>query len=151
MKFPFFKYKTDNWDIEHVRSQTAKEISGSNRVDWSIDVLSYFTGINGYSDTIISTNKSEKIMQKEHVDKMPDIEDDKTKDFCVRLIEILDSEKIDDEKFKKLYEELLSYFKEGSTPEDIDNISNLALLDAATNRSYKNAMFPIKRKTNNPK
>lgn len=146
MKFPFFKYKTDNWDIEHVRSQTAKEISGSNRVDWSIDVLSYFTGINGYSDTIISTNKSEKIMQKEHVDKMPDIEDDKTKDFCVRLIEILDSEKIDDEKFKKLYEELLSYFKEGSTPEDIDNISNLALLDAATNRSYKNAMFPIKRK-----
>lgn len=146
MKFPFFKYKTDNWDIEHVRSQTTKEISGSNRVDWSIDVLSYFTGINGYSDTIISTNKSEKIMQKEHVDKMPDIEDDKTKDFCVRLIEILDSEKIDDEKFKKLYEELLSYFKEGSTPEDIDNISNLALLDAATNRSYKNAMFPIKRK-----
>ena len=30
----------------------------------------------------------------------------------------------------------------------MDSIGNLALLDAATNRSYKNAMFPIKRKRN---
>ncbi len=146
MKFPFFKYKTDNWDIEHVRSQTAKEILGSNRVDWAIDVLSYFTGLNGYSDTIITENKSEKILQKEHVKGLTEHEDDNTKNFCQRLIEILDSVKIDDEKFKKLYEELLSHFKESSTPDDINNISNLALLDAATNRSYKNAMFPIKRK-----
>lgn len=146
MKFPFFKYKTDNWDIEHVRSQTAKEISGSNRVDWSIDVLSYFTGLNGYSDKIIADNKSEKTLQKEYVDKLPELENDNTKNFCQRLIKILNSEKIDDDTFKKLYEEILSHFKENSTPDDIDNISNLALLDAATNRSYKNAMFPIKRK-----
>lgn len=140
MRFPFFKYKTDKWDIEHVRSQTEKQISGNNRIEWTIDVLSYFTGINGYSD------KTEKELQKELVMNLPNTKNDKTKYFSLKLIEILDSEKIDDDLFKKVYDELLSFFKEGSTPENIDSISNLALLDAATNRSYKNAMFPIKRK-----
>ena len=31
--------------------------------------------------------------------------------------------------------------------EDVDGITNLALLDQKTNRGYKNAVFPLKRKT----
>lgn len=30
--------------------------------------------------------------------------------------------------------------------EDMDELSNLALLDEKTNRGYKNAVFPVKRK-----
>jgi len=63
-----------------------------------------------------------------------------------KLIKILDSEKINDEDFNKIYQNLLEHFKETSAPENIDSISNLALLDSGTNRSYKNVMFPIKRK-----
>ena len=43
-------------------------------------------------------------------------------------------------KFQKRFNE-----EDASIP-DKDNISNLALLDYATNRSYGNAFFPIKRK-----
>lgn len=49
----------------------------------------------------------------------------------------------DDNAFASLYEEILTTYGDN---EDINNISNLTLLDAATNRSYKNAIFPIKRK-----
>ena len=68
-----------------------------------------------------------------------------TKDFASRLIHLLEQEKIDDEYFKNLYDDLTIEFKESDFEQD-DNISNLALLDEKTNRSYGNAMFPIKRK-----
>jgi hypothetical protein len=62
------------------------------------------------------------------------------------LIKLLLSEKIVDASFDESYKKVSDYFNESETPENIDNISNLALLDAVTNRSYKNAFFPIKRK-----
>lgn len=49
----------------------------------------------------------------------------------------------DDNAFAALYDEILTTYGDN---EDINDISNLTLLDAATNRTYKNAIFPIKRK-----
>jgi len=142
MRFPFFKYKDDDWDIEHVRSQTEKQITAGTRKEWALDVLEYFTGENGYSDTAL-VDKTEKETQREVADKM---QNESEKGFCNDLVKVLDSDKIDDEFFTKLYDDLLIYFNEKAAPVNINSISNLALLDSATNRSYKNAMFPIKRK-----
>lgn len=144
MRFPFYRYKDENWDIEHVRSQTDKQITGTARKGWTVDVLEYFTGEKGYSDKKVNgSQKTEKEVQKEATKTLEKDE----KSFSQRLMAILDDEKIEDEKFDKLYSQLISHFDESAEPENIDSISNLALLDAATNRSYKNAMFPIKRKT----
>lgn len=52
-----------------------------------------------------------------------------------------------DEDFDTLYEEVVSHFNRNLKEEDIDDISNLTLLDSETNRGYKNAVFPVKRKT----
>jgi uncharacterized protein with ParB-like and HNH nuclease domain len=154
MRFPFYKYKDDDWDIEHVRSQTEKQITASTRKDWALDVLEYFTGENGFSDKIID-NTTEKAIQKEVVQNMIKIQEkDETQiqedieiyNFCKILIEILESDKIDEEQFNRNYDNLSLYFNEKAAPININSISNLALLDSATNRSYKNAMFPIKRK-----
>ncbi|KAA6324126.1 hypothetical protein EZS27_026510, partial [termite gut metagenome] len=135
MRFPFHKYKLDEWDIEHVRSQTEKEIKGNARMEWSKDILDYFTG---FSDIVKA--KEELIKQKE------ESTNEKAIAICSQLIEWVCSEEFDDEKFSIIYNEVIEYFKESSTPENINSIANLALLDAATNRSYKNALFPIKRK-----
>jgi len=48
--------------------------------------------------------------------------------------------------FQELFNEILDYFSE-QTHDDVNDISNLVLLDASTNRSYKNAVFPVKRNT----
>lgn len=144
IRFPFFRYKTENWDIEHIRSQTEKNITGDERSNWAIDVLEYFTGEKGYSDNLLNgSKKSEKEIQQEIVETL----EQKEKLFSQGLLEILDAKKIEDDVFDKIYEELTLYFEESEEPENIDSVSNLALLDAKTNRSYKNAMFPIKRKT----
>ena len=53
IKFPFDKYKKENWDKEHIASQTDKDKqevpkNSSDRVDWIDDMLYYFTGIRDY-------------------------------------------------------------------------------------------------------
>ena len=142
MRFPFDKYKEENWDIEHVKSQTEKSINKSNAKDWALDILEYLTGQKGYSNNLLQeSNKTTKEIQLEHIENL----DEKDKDFASRLIHLLEQEKIDDEYFKNLYDDLTIEFKESDFEQD-DNISNLALLDENTNRSYGNAMFPIKRK-----
>jgi hypothetical protein len=50
-------------------------------------------------------------------------------------------------EFTELYDLVLVKYSEEGKSEDINDISNLALLDSGTNRGYKNAVFPIKRKT----
>ncbi|MNQ98936.1 hypothetical protein D3C85_1146550 [compost metagenome] len=142
MRFPFDKYKEENWDIEHVKSQTEKSINKSNIKAWALDMLEYYTGQEGYSDNKEQdSEESTKQIQIAHIENL----DEKEKEFANRLIHILDSEKIDDTYFQSLYDELIIEFKESDFDQD-NNISNLALLDETTNRSYGNAMFPIKRK-----
>jgi hypothetical protein len=49
----------------------------------------------------------------------------------------------DKETFEDLYKKIVDHFNKFS--EETNNISNLALLDAKTNRGYGNAVFPVKR------
>lgn len=53
----------------------------------------------------------------------------------------------DEELFKKIFEDIVSHFNSDINDEDINDISNLTILDSETNRGYKNAVFPLKRKT----
>ena len=47
--------------------------------------------------------------------------------------------------FIQVYEAVINYF--GGAGEADHSIGNLTLLDSSTNRSYKNDVFPLKRKT----
>lgn len=131
MRFPFHKYKTENWDIEHVRSQTDKTISGKERIIWIDDMLDYFFDLSEVKK-IVKSN----------------VEDDNKEihNFHKILIELKEAEKINDENFEELFSNIQSYFNENKQTEEKNDISNLALLDSATNRSYGNSFFPIKRK-----
>lgn len=52
-----------------------------------------------------------------------------------------------DDEFKILFEDIVLHFNSMVDDGDVNDISNLTLLDSATNRGYKNAVFPLKRKT----
>jgi uncharacterized protein with ParB-like and HNH nuclease domain len=63
------------------------------------------------------------------------------------LTRIANYSKATTETFEELFNDVLNYFAENEKHEDVNDLSNLVLLDAGTNRSYKNAVFPVKRKT----
>lgn len=142
MRFPFNKFKKDKWDIEHVNSQTEKHIDSKNRKSWALDVLEFFTGTKGFSDKVIveKDNKTEAEIQKENIELLSE----KDNAICKKLIQVLESEKVEDDFFEEVFTEMRKEFKEDDV-KDNNGISNLALLDESTNRSYGNAMFPIKR------
>lgn len=127
IRFPFDRFKKEKWDIEHIRSQADRQVPQSLIKEWAKDILGYF-GNNG-------SQLPSKVM------------DQANESFKEQLKELIESDKIDEKKFKQLYQDLMLLFKEDKEPENINAIENLTLLDATTNRTYKNAFFPIKRKT----
>ena len=140
MRFPFDKYKSQNWDIEHINSQTDRTINPANRKAWALDLLEFYTGINGYTDELI-TDLTKKEIQLDKVETL----ENPTKDICHKLIKILESDTVNEITFQSVYEEIINLHSIKDFIEN-DNLSNLALLDDVTNRGYGNAMFFIKRK-----
>lgn len=118
-RFPFDRYKQEKWDIEHIRSQTENIPTGSNRISWLTDVFEYLNKNSSENDSQDLIDKLSNLLQIEH--------------------------KISEESFNLLYQEVRSYFEENEEISWVDGLGNLALLDAATNRSYGNSLFPLKR------
>ena len=150
MRFPFYKYKTEKWDIEHISSQTDRTLSDDRqRLAWINDILDYFVGAN---DDESVKNYLEEI--EKQIDAFKEKESIADREKRISLINekqmiksVLDlrQDKINVTEFDEVFTSIQKYFEEDKI-QDKDNISNLALLDQETNRSYGNSFFPIKRK-----
>lgn len=115
---------------------------------------------NSYFPFDIFRNESWDI---EHITSVKDTLPDKNRDQWLKdAVVFIDESKVDgnslkqraevidvsdNEGFKELFEDIISHFNSEINDEDINDLSNLTLLDSETNRGYKNAVFPIKRKT----
>ena len=132
IRFSFKKFKAEEWNIEHIRSQTDKKINNEKeRRDWVEDNLQYFTGEIDCEKQLASIKEMK--------------EDDKQLALAQKLIKLKPENYATD--FESIYKEIENLFMERTDEEYHPNhISNLALLNASINKSYKNAFFPIKRK-----
>lgn len=118
--FPFDIYKLNKWNIEHIASR--KDISTvppNVREQWCNDVKCYIdTSFDGAFELISDINT---YLSKANWN--------------------------DDTVFEPIFDRAIEHFNHYLKLEtEIDGISNLALLDEKTNKSYKNAVFPLKRK-----
>ncbi|WMJ22663.1 DUF262 domain-containing protein [Paludicola sp. MB14-C6] len=116
--FPFDDFKLNKWNIEHIASRKdSSSIPMTNRKDWLLDVKCY-----------IDKEQAPNLIKQ--IDNM-----------IVKLT--FECE----EEFTSLFDEVTVHFNQHmNEAEDVDGISNLALLDEKTNKGYKNAVFPLKRK-----
>jgi hypothetical protein len=118
LRFQFDSFKQENWDIEHVRSVTEDQPKRhGNQVQWLRHSLGY-----------LQTQNTEQELQQE----------------IVAFIASPHTEESDN-LFDSLYERVREVFRETDNDETDHGIANLALLDQRTNRSYKNAVFAVKR------
>ena len=110
-RFPFNKFKTMNWDIEHIHAIATDTNNKDVQKAWLRENKEYISGT----------------LRKE-------IED------------MLSQKEIEEEKLSSLVEKVTNELSEkGFDNDNINDISNLTLLDSGTNRSYKNIIFPLKR------
>lgn len=118
LRFQFDSFKSERWDIEHIRSVTSdKPERHSERVNWLNHCLGYLQA----QETEVSLRDDIKaFLALPQVDAINEI-------------------------FDPLYDKVLAYFRENVDEAADHGIGNLALLDEHTNRSYKNAVFAVKR------
>jgi uncharacterized protein with ParB-like and HNH nuclease domain len=114
-KFPFDLFKLNNWDIEHVNSETTKPFK---------DI-------------------KDKIIWLSHISYLELNEDIKAK--AMELLKVLKEKNKDEKKeFETIYTSVIEIMQPNDDDNKF-TIDNLALLDAGTNRGYGNALFPSKR------
>ncbi|WP_316818677.1 DUF262 domain-containing protein [Pedobacter nyackensis] len=131
-RYPFDLHKSQNWDIEHIRSQTDRSLVTDKEWEaWMRDTLEYFTG------------KSKEDQQSARLDSM-EVEQE-VRVVLFQLLEQLSLQRYQKDVLLRCFDYFRRYFRE-DTEGDGNNISNLALLDSYTNRSYQNAFYPLKRK-----
>lgn len=131
LRYQFDSFKKENWDIEHVRSVKSEKPDRTDlQKEWITAVIEYVTGKRERQEQEVFIAAETDFNQKEKLE---------------RSIKLFDTAVFDTAEFDALYEEYLAHYDEQIERETDNSIGNLALLDANTNRSYKNAMFPIKR------
>jgi uncharacterized protein with ParB-like and HNH nuclease domain len=116
IRFPFEIFKKENWDIEHIDSFTENEIKEKN---------------------------TQKEWLENAVNDLPDVISEELRKE-VQLFIDNDNKAI---LFSELKSKIVEIAEEDENDEYVKNsIGNLTLLDSQTNRSYKNALFPTKRR-----
>ena len=125
-RFPFDRYKKNQWSLEHIHAQQAVGILNSEEtmLAWLDDHLQSFK-------TFIGSDASDErnIRYRE----------------VVKKIEDFDRKGITREKFSVLFE-AISEIIESDYGTDLNNLSNLALLEKEINTSLSNSFFDVKRR-----
>lgn len=154
------KNELKNIDINELQYSDGKDV---RKVLLLYNILTMLASSKDNSYFPFDLYKNEK-WDLEHItsvkDKIPDknkkqwIEDavvfigNETKEEKSLRKKISEWKEEDEDGFKILFEQIVTYFNaELREDDDINDLSNLTLLDSGTNRSYKNAVFPFKRKT----
>ena len=129
-RFQFEKFKLDDWDIEHIRSISSEIPDSINKqkqwLEQVIDYTSEDNTLDAYSNFTIDNFKETQLIKKQAYH--------------------LHSTSFTKGQFEDIYDRVISLYDPNNNDEVDNSIGNLTLLDSSTNRSYKNAIFPIKRK-----
>jgi len=130
-QFPFEVLYKQRWDIEHIASQTDNSLRKEKEwTSWLQSVEADYPSYFNYDGDINEDSLKAKIQRYKI-----NFEKEKNKN-----------------NFNQLYEVIIRYNEEETLgneaikEDEKDNIWNLVLLDRHTNRSYKNDLFPQKRK-----
>lgn len=133
-RFPFDKYKDEDvsWDLEHINA-----VSDTRPDDDRRD-----------SDDNSRLQWLKKTADIPEIEKIVTADGQPVQQLVQTIIDnryYLSKYQPNTKDFIQVYEAVINYF--GGTGEPDNSVGNLTLLDGGTNRSYKNDVFPLKRKT----
>lgn len=146
-KFPFYLFKKEVWDIEHIDSYTENSLDDKkDQKEWL--KAAYFDvsdeelkgEIKSFINYLNSCSNNKEKEGKEH----------ESEDLKEQTTNSNEGSKLSGEgipKFEDLHKKIIDSIKDSKlNDEDKNKIWNFCLLDASTNRSYGNSIFSAKRR-----
>jgi Protein of unknown function DUF262 len=122
-RFQFDGYKTNSWEIEHVRSVAEYvPVAAADRKRWLEHAREF---VESPVATIRDVAEPQNLRQQ--------------------IAALVAASSPEEQAFTDVFGRVRALSGEAEAREDDNALSNLALLDMGTNRSYKNAIFPVKR------
>lgn len=160
LRFPFDSFKTQKWDIEHIKAVANKPGRIETQREWFKSIVFFHNNNALFQTELKSENNKFKLQQSQHIqnldiekpgfgllpppDQQSTIQEQKQihEQAIVTYINgISDFTAV----FDELYPIVMSIFQEAESAQQINDIGNLTLLDQSTNRSYQNDPYPLKR------
>lgn len=130
-RFPFYLYKTEDWDVEHIDSNTTNDLKDNfSKLLWMLQYENLYKKPGKYQELfnyIVSELKND--MNEDDIKK------------------IIKDKKISFNDFDEVVAEIEEILRENTQLDDNqkNQIGNFTLLDSSTNRGYGNSIFPKKR------
>ena len=133
-RFPFYLYKTEDWDVEHIDSNTTNDLKDNfSKLLWMLQYEKYNKEGSAYNEMY---NFVAYELFKSSGDEQLIIESE----IKSRVKNIVFN------NFDKVVAEIESKLVEDALDDNLKNqIGNFTLLDSSTNRGYGNSIFPRKR------
>ena len=132
-RFPFNLYVQEKFDVEHISPQTENPLNHKEeRILWFKESYAYLNNIN-FSD--INDKEIKDNLTEEHIKNIYENEDKNNIIFS-------------DDKWSIVYDYIIKVDQQNELQckNEEQYIGNLVLLPSDINRSYKNALFGVKRK-----
>ncbi|MCX6306924.1 MAG: DUF262 domain-containing protein [Bacteroidetes bacterium] len=118
VRFPFQKFKTTQWSIEHIHAQNSK-------------------GLNTKEQWKAWLNEAKKGLEL--------IQDKYGVKEVIQKINAENNDSLKNEVFQSLFNEIIKVSGDNKDDSEMHDLSNLALLDGGTNSALSNNIFIVKR------
>ena len=119
-RFDFEQFKNNNWSLEHIHAQQSKNLR---------------------------TQAAWKSWLELHIPSVQSVDKNKNLDLINAMQAAINNPKLDGSEFENLHSQVIAVLSaEGiNSEEDLDSISNLALLKFENNAALNNSTFDVKR------
>ena len=146
IRFPFNLYKREDWDVEHIASQSGDNLDDSKSInEWLASICwTLYTRMDNNSKENASNSCGEQTINN-NIEELKTCGKGKLIEDIIEYLQSKENGKENKDAWDRIQgdADIKGLCEEG---EARDSLDNLVLLDKNTNRAYKNAVFPLKRR-----
>ena len=131
LRFPFDKYKSSSWSLEHIHAQNAETLNTTEkRKEW----------LAAHKEVLYNIEKSDDMLHDEEENE------DYIKDIIDRIEKLEQQTSIEGTQFNELQQEVFEQLSNETEGDYLDSLANMALLNVGNNAALNNSVFEVKRR-----
>lgn len=131
LRFPFDKYKSSSWSLEHIHAQNAETLNTTEkRKEW----------LAAHKEALYNIKKNDDVLHNEEENE------GHIKNIIDRIEKLEQQTSIVGTQFDELQKEVFEQLSNETEGDYLDSLANMALLNVGNNAALNNSVFEVKRR-----